>query len=232
MKKLYWTLLIPIFLLSCASSFQQSGTKVVWVNSTKTNCLEGSPMQCFEVQSNTEISEDAWTTLMDPIENFDFHHGYFYKIKMNIEEVPGSGFSSFKYSALEVLEKKEDTAHALNGTWKLYAINGIPLTKEQESVPFLEIDLSKNQVSGSASCNLLNAFIGNLTGEDIAFDRIISTKMMCKDIMIENDFFNNMEKTKHYIVSSNSLVLRDFAGNELLSFDKSTKDTSSYSIGR
>lgn len=232
MKNLYWILLAPFLFQGCASTFQKSGTEVVWINSTKTNCLEGSPMQCFEVQKNRRITDEAWTTLMDPIESLDYEHGHYYRIKMKIEEGHDSDMDSYRYKALEVLEKMADTVNPLNGKWTLFAINGIPLAQHQESIPYLNIDLPSNQISGSASCNLLNGFIGNLTHEDIDFNRVISTKMMCKEILIENEFFENLEKTEHYIVTSNSLVLRDYAGNELLSFDRSKKEDAVYSLGR
>ncbi|MGB0776480.1 MAG: META domain-containing protein [Flavobacteriaceae bacterium] len=207
---------------SCASSLQESGSKTVWINSHKTACLEDSPIKCFQVQIGDHLDDSSWQTLFDPIEGFDYKPGKFYQIKIKVEENPeGLGFS---YQYEKTIQEINDTLDPINGNWKLFALDGIPLSHDQSEIPKIRIDLPKMQISGKGNCNRLNAQISHFTEELIDFGPIMSTKMMCKEMYLEIDFMMNLEKTTHYLIVENQLVLMDINDNALLTFDRESKN--------
>jgi heat shock protein HslJ len=78
----------------------------------------------------------------------------------------------------------------LNQTWVLQRLQGKPLAAGQAGrIPRLTFDLSRNLVSGHTGCNRLSGS-AIVTGDQIVFSQLITTKMACIGESMEQPFLN------------------------------------------
>ncbi|MGB0837674.1 MAG: META domain-containing protein [Flavobacteriaceae bacterium] len=222
MKNAPISLVLILLLSSCASSIHKVGQKTIWINSSKTACFEGSPMQCLQVQVSDKIQKDEWQTLFDPIENFDFVPGYFHQIQIEVSKLAPTQLegNSFSYNYIKTIQQVPDSLHPLNGDWKLYAVEGVPLTADHDQIPSIGIDIPNTQISGVGTCNRINGQIASFNDHELSFGPLMSTRMMCQDMVLEIDLFMNLEKTHHYVLENGQLILLDDNNNQLLIFER------------
>lgn len=122
-------------------------------------------------------------------------------------------------------ELKNHDIALLSGTnWKVIEINGEAITSTMKRKPYLKFS-EDNKVSGFAGCN---SFGGNYTLKNtsaIIISNVISTKMACPDLAIENNLFHVFESTDNFIVKGDTLFFNDAAMNSIAKFVASNVDS-------
>lgn len=101
----------------------------------------------------------------------------------------------------------------LEGTrWRLDEIEGrkIDTSKNLKSV-YLVLNNAQNRVEGSGSCNNFAGSYALSSHSKIDFGQLISTKMYCEAIQIENAFFKGLSETDQFSIKKDTL----FLGNEI-----------------
>lgn len=196
----------------------------MWVNSLKSECSNGAgKTTCLSVYRGEKLEDAKWETFYSKIEGFNFEPGYLQKIKvqeeqLNKEEIPAD-VSSIKYTLIEVLNKEFDSKTLLNDIWTLVKINGGKINK-MAKLPTLEINLSKMQVMGNNGCNSYTGKINKVNSSVIEFGPIASTKKMCLQMEIPDNFDKAISKVASYKIENSILTLFDKEGNEVLAFLK------------
>lgn len=224
MTKIYPAIFIifaSIFILEGCSSEKNT---IYWVNSFKTNCTNGAgEMKCLMVHKGDSMEIPQWELFYSTIEGFTFEPGYFQKIEikkelLGEENLPADA-SSIRYSLKNVLEKQKDSRFELNAKWILYSIHG-NLVSPGNPLPTIEFMLSEMRVFGNNGCNNYSGSIENITSDTITFGPIMSTKMMCMDMVVPDSFDQVLFKSLNYKVNNQFLKFTDGNGNETLSFKK------------
>jgi heat shock protein HslJ len=105
----------------------------------------------------------------------------------------------------------EEVADKVNGNWTLLQINGEPLPENPNyKTPTMKIVLMEGVVSGNAGCNGYSGQIKHLEGNKLSVSRVISTKMACPGLDIENKFLAVFSgKPIEFERKENLLILRN-----------------------
>jgi len=220
LKKLPAITLMAILVASCNST-ESEQTTTFWVNSLKTECDAGAgTAQCLQVYKGDSLNNAQWSLFHASIDGFKFQPGYLQKIKvkaiqLNTNEVPADG-SLKTYQLVEVLEKQSDPKTVLNDIWALTHINGHGF--ETPNTPSLEINLTKMQAFGSDGCNNFSGRITKLDYNALTFGPLASTRKMCADMGVADQFNQALIKTETYKHEQLTLYLYDKTGKELLRF--------------
>jgi heat shock protein HslJ len=128
---------------------------------------------------------------------------------------------SFIYSLFVSLHSKADTSPVefegcghyitdvmLTGRWILEQIRDAPVDKIafKDNVPTLEIEPKRNSFSGFAGCNKIN---GRIFSEQclLRFTDVVSTRMSCDHIDLENEFLESLGFSTQFIVEDDRLKL-------------------------
>lgn len=208
--------------ISCNSK-EPEQTRTFWVNSLKVECNTGTgKTHCLQVYEGDSLNNAQWTFLYAPIEGFNFQPGYLQKIKikehiLDPDKVPADGTSK-TYLLVEVLEKQADPKTALNDIWALTHINSNGF--ETPNTPRLEINLTKMQAFGTDGCNNFSGSITKLDQSTLTFGPLASTRKMCTDMNVADQFNQALMKTQTYKHEQLTLYLYDKTGIELLRFKK------------
>ena len=86
----------------------------------------------------------------------------------------------------------------------------------------LEINTEIGNVSGKAPCNSYSAAY-DLYNEQLKFSSIISTKMACEELALENDYFSALGNVNAYKITDTKLILinnTSFAPINLAEFER------------
>ncbi len=228
-----------VFLFMVSIMILQSCTQnnnIFWVSGTKTECQGAmGKMKCLSVHKGEDLKKPNWENFYAPIDGFEFEEGYLQKIEveeihLDKSEVPADA-SSIRYKLVKVLEKKKDVNakkieeksnkpnQRLHDIWGVKRINGKPINRKMD-IPGMEIDLIKMRVLGSDGCNNYNGFIKEVSDTKIVFDKIASTRKMCRDMEISGKFNAAIKKVKGYRLKELNLILVDETGKEVLAFVK------------
>ncbi len=212
-----------MLLAACNSG---ESTVIYWVNSYRVDCVGVGPMKCLLVQKGETIEAGEWTNFYSEIEGFDYEPGFLYKLKVKeepVENVPADA-SSVKYTLVEVLEKREDDVLALNGSWEVLEINSSVITLPESPgtgvMPMLQIDIKEMQASGVDNCNNFRGEIKTLTNTEIVFGMLASTRKMCPDMTIADQFNNTLPQVRSYKIAKQKLSLLDENGKEIILLKK------------
>ncbi len=221
-KTLPAIILMAILSVSCNSE-DATKTATYWVNSFKTECSAGAgKAQCLQVYKGEDLANAEWNLFYAPIEGFTFEPGTLQKIKvketqLDASEVPADA-SSIKYELIEVVEKKQDKKTLLNDIWAVTHINGTAI--ETEHTPTLEIKLSEMRAFGTDGCNSYSGKIAGLNDEKLTFGPLASTRKMCPDMTIPDQFNQAISQTASYKHEQLTLYLYNAAGDEILRLKK------------
>ncbi|WP_297097583.1 META domain-containing protein [uncultured Draconibacterium sp.] len=223
-----YTIFFAMILL-LASCNQSEKAAIYWVNSYRVDCVGVGPMKCLLVQKAETPEAGKWTNFYSKIEGFEYEPGFIYKLKVKeeqLENVPADA-SSIKYILVEVLEKKEDTKLALDGSWEALKINGsvikLPRMRGAGLLPNLQINIRDMQINGIDNCNNFTGQITEIDESTIELGAIAGTQKMCPDMSISKAFNEALLAVKKYELRENNLVFTDEAGTELLEFTKATE---------
>ena len=117
-----------------------------------------------------------------------------------------------------------DTTSLSRANWRVVEINGAAITSTMKRKPYLKFS-EDNKVSGFAGCN---GFGGNYTLKNtsaITISNVISTKMACPDLAVENNLFRVFENTDNFMIKSDTLFFNDAAMNSIAKFVASNVDS-------
>jgi len=95
-----------------------------------------------------------------------------------------------------------------NTYWKLVELNGRPITASpNRPEAHFQLDSSKKRLEGNGGCNIITGGY-ELSGDRIAFTKIISTKMACLNGMeIEREFLKALESSNNLKLAGENLEL-------------------------
>lgn len=220
MNKFFTIVLIclTLFLQSCST------TRTFWVNSTKSECSAGAGMvQCILISKDESFKNTQWEYFYSNIEGFNFKYGYFQKIKVKVTELNKSEVaadaSSLKYSLIKVVEEIQDNRIKLNDIWVAKVIYGEKINPNN-NLPQLEINVAKMQVIGNDGCNHYSGVIRVLTETEISFGNIASTRKMCAETTIPNNYNKALSVTSNYSLIGTNLIFFDNEGNQTIELIK------------
>ncbi|MEP0862385.1 MAG: META domain-containing protein [Ignavibacterium sp.] len=108
--------------------------------------------------------------------------------------------------------------YRLHDIWAMEEMTGVELKKENlmKGLPMFEFNLSEMRFSGHAGCNQILGAI-DLKGNKITFGNLISTKMACPDMTVEEkvgQLLNN--NTLSYRIEKLKLVLESDSGTRMI----------------
>lgn len=212
------TVLIVSF-MSCESNRKE---QTLWVNSAKVDCGGVGKMQCLQVKNN---KDEPWSNLNQEISGFDFEPGYIYRLRIIINTLDETTLpedkSNQEYHLVEVISKETDPYLALNDIWIVTEIQGALSDGNAPSpMPSLEINTRTMEILGSDGCNQYNGKINNLSGNDIRFGPVRSTRKACPDMTIADAYNHAMGQVSSYHKEALELVFYDSGNSKLLTFKK------------
>ena len=101
----------------------------------------------------------------------------------------------------------------VESNWELESIyfNGSTMTPPEDHAPTLAF-LKDSKIAGETGCN---RFFGDFTlaGENLKFENIGSTRMMCPQMAFENAFIGAINKTAQFTLAGDTMALKDNDGN-------------------
>jgi heat shock protein HslJ len=104
-----------------------------------------------------------------------------------------------------------------NMTWNLAELDGAPIQPTGQRVPYLRLDGGQKRASGFAGCNRMSGEY-QLDGEKVRFPALISTKMACPDLELENGFMIALNVTTGWRIMDSKLELLGAEGQVLARF--------------
>lgn len=116
-------------------------------------------------------------------------------------------------------QQPQDIALLQQPTWELRQIGATEINlKNKSTIPSLKFSANDQNLSGTDGCNRL---VGSyqIKNQQIQFQNLVSTRMMCQDNMQQANQFNQaLTKVAAYQVYGSSLRLLDRYGNVVLLF--------------
>lgn len=106
----------------------------------------------------------------------------------------------------------------LEGEWVLKTINGREVTTSfSNTLPTLQFDFKEKLIHGSGGCNRYSTrFV--LVNNHMTTSPVLSTRMMCLDPNIENEFFRALETESWLFVKKGILTFRNEKNTVILEF--------------
>lgn len=113
---------------------------------------------------------------------------------------------------------------SINGEWYIIEMNGsVIVPSPGRSFPFINFDISNAKVSGSSGCNrFIGSFDVNSHSGSIELGKLISTRMACPDMTLENDLLLALSKVKKYKKVGTQIVLCNTSNHYVLILQKMT----------
>jgi heat shock protein HslJ len=108
--------------------------------------------------------------------------------------------------------KSNEADKRLHDIWNATQIFGEPVTRKN-SIPRLEINLTKMKVYGSDGCNNYTGSITKVTGETLEFGNLASTRKMCPDMQVPDQYLKAINQVAGYRLKGLNLILLDSNGD-------------------
>ncbi len=93
-------------------------------------------------------------------------------------------------------------------TWKLVELDGRTIEYSGERHPYAVFKTADSRVYGSGGCNRYSGSF-KVSGQKITISQLISTKMACMEIDYENVFLRTLESSDEFVISGDSLYLKN-----------------------
>ena len=95
--------------------------------------------------------------------------------------------------------------------WRLTALSGESLNQGSSTVKeaFIKFNIDGKSVGGNGGCNSFGGSYDISDSSHLTFGPIMSTKMYCDNAKFENIFFNILGRTDSYLISGDTLFLRN-----------------------
>jgi heat shock protein HslJ len=116
-------------------------------------------------------------------------------------------------------ESKEVTHELLGTRWALVHLGGEPVSlPDGAQEPFLALESAESRAVGYGGCN---RFTGGyeLSGQDLSFKQMASTRMACPDMQTESAFMKALDATARWQISGAQLDLFSADGAVVASFE-------------
>ena len=104
--------------------------------------------------------------------------------------------------------------------WELTIMNGRVIHSQMDRNPYIK--LNENTISGNGGCNTFQGNYTTLNEGSLYFEKLISTKMACPDLVIENAFIKTLQETTGYQINGDTLILLNAEKYSLAKFIAST----------
>ncbi len=104
--------------------------------------------------------------------------------------------------------------------WNLIEITGNDVSgyAEQNKQPHLKF-AADNRVEGTGGCNGMGGTYTLAEGNKISFSDMVSTKMACPDMTLENDFQTTLQQVANYSTDGTTLSLMNAVGTTIAKFE-------------
>lgn len=101
----------------------------------------------------------------------------------------------------------EKPAGIENNHWELVELMGEPVSTSTK-VPFIKLDGKDKKVSGHLGCNNFSgSYTIDTNASRITFSNLISTKMACPDLSLEDGLNQALTTADNYSVNGTSMTL-------------------------
>ena len=103
----------------------------------------------------------------------------------------------------------------VKGDWKIVSAGDVPAPENPEGeIPFLKFDMD-GRFYGYAGCNrIAGSYI--LSGMKLTLDGLLSTKMACRDMRLEDALLQALPHVRSYAVDKGVLILKGPDGKVLV----------------
>ncbi|TGE08583.1 META domain-containing protein [Hymenobacter fodinae] len=91
--------------------------------------------------------------------------------------------------------------------WLLYRLEAQPIPANPEREMYLQLSATETQAEGQAGCNRFRGAFTLPSGGKLQFGPLLSTKMACPELTLENRFLNVLNNTRSYRISADTLRL-------------------------
>ncbi|HEY0272120.1 MAG TPA: META domain-containing protein [Chitinophaga sp.] len=107
----------------------------------------------------------------------------------------------------------ENPSLLYNTDWKLVSIQGEAIdTTGMNRRPGIRFEKNQHRVSGNGGCNGMGGSF-TVTGNKLHFSPLISTRMACPALAVENKYFKALEQVTRFEVSEGRLELLNDSGS-------------------
>ena len=204
----------------------ESVEQTFWVSGMKSTCNAGvGEYDCMIVSEGSDLDDTDWEFFYDYITDFDFKPGTMQLVRVRRTErvedprAPLMDASRYTYQLIKVLKQQPDMTSNIGGDWMLTAIDGKQIG-DRDKVPTLMIDLDERRVSGNNSCNQYNGALRFVSPNSLTLGDIASTKKMCRDGAMEQQFNAAFQGNLNYDLSGNTLRFMNDSGKTVLVFER------------
>lgn len=122
---------------------------------------------------------------------------------------------------IQKTDRQVDPKLRLNDIWVLETLEGekIELAQLQKN-PYLEFNLAEQRVIGHDGCNSLSGSIRQVDSTLLLLNPVATTRMMCLDMKIPNQFGRLLSRVKNYKIEDKILYIYDEQASEIMTFGK------------
>ncbi|TGD82339.1 META domain-containing protein [Hymenobacter wooponensis] len=89
--------------------------------------------------------------------------------------------------------------------WMLYCLEAQPVAANPEREMYLQLSATETQAEGQAGCNQFRGSFTLPSEGKLHFGSLLSTKMACPELALENRFLNILSTTRSYRISGDTL---------------------------
>lgn len=120
----------------------------------------------------------------------------------------------------DVAAPSVDTAALNYVRWELTDLASKPVAEypAQNKKPYITFNQGTRMLSGTGGCNSLSGVYTLGMPNLMSIKNLVSTKMACPDLTVEDALVGALEKTTNYTIEGSILTLRDSAGNVVAKF--------------
>jgi heat shock protein HslJ len=189
-------------------------TETLEIASFKKTCEGVGQSQCLQVRKEGQRN---WAYFYNTIEGFEYIPGYKYTIDVLKEtigpkKIPADA-SSFKYTLLKQIRKRQEPTIRLHDIWVLKTIHNESINQVQIT---LEIHLNDSKILGNDSCNNFFGVIEQVNDSNLQFGLLGRTKKICPDMTAANTFYETMQEVASYRIEKLNLYLLNSNDEEIM----------------
>jgi heat shock protein HslJ len=104
----------------------------------------------------------------------------------------------------------------LNGRYKVTAINGDRVKQDNQ----LKISVFERKISGKMGCNNMNSYFMAKKDGSVSKMNFAATRMLCKDMKLEQTFSQVIQKVAKYFLDKKYLVFLDANDNKIIELQR------------
>lgn len=204
--------ILLLVLLICFSCSKNSD-RIVYLAAADEDCAGKEGEVCLKMKEEGAL---MWKPFPNPIEGFEFKEGFYYKIKVGVNEISESANGiSQNYKLIEILEQSTGPIVLDSGAWLVTRINDMNGFARN---PFMRINVSQQLISGNTGCNRFSAKL-KIEGQSITISKLTATEMSCREMPVERGFMEALKESTNYKLADGKLQLFDDQKTLLLEAD-------------